>query len=185
MGITRTEIIYPAVKENAIRLGCVRLGLLCCSERVVLVKCRLPFLDRDPEASGGRRTNVTSSDAAILSEHGIDGTSTFSPAGNLPRTDVVAASLTERRVRCPVFVFVLVALEEPPAGNSQEVAAPLAHAVVEGLCGESPRGRKDVLGSIDLITGRIHKDRRVRRHDVESSDARNCIETRPVPRIPT
>jgi hypothetical protein len=38
----------PSVKEGAIRLGCVRLGLLC----VDLVNCRLLFLVCDPKASG-------------------------------------------------------------------------------------------------------------------------------------
>jgi hypothetical protein len=46
MEIMMTEIMYPAVKE-----GAIRLGLLCCSERVDLVKYRLPFLGRDPEVS--------------------------------------------------------------------------------------------------------------------------------------
>jgi hypothetical protein len=46
MGITMTEMMYPAGKEDATRLGCVRLGFLC----VDLVKCRLSFLGRGPEA---------------------------------------------------------------------------------------------------------------------------------------
>jgi hypothetical protein len=43
----RSKQRYPAVKE-----GAIRRSLLCCPGRVDLVKCRRPFLGRDPERSG-------------------------------------------------------------------------------------------------------------------------------------